>query len=90
MMLGTDTVKALVLSVKIFSEFSQKNFAWFNINGLFNHSLWVSMYAKTIIKNENLSESTLYFSMMAGLLHDLGKLILATSVVQLFLSFLLY
>lgn len=84
MMLGTDTVKALVLSVKIFSEFSQKNFAWFNINGLFNHSLWVSMYAKTIIKNENLSESTLYFSMMAGLLHDLGKLILATNYKKMY------
>ena len=78
-MLGTDTIKALVLSVKIFSEFSQKNFSWFNINALFNHSLSVSMNAKTIIKNENLDESLLYSSMMAGLLHDLGKLILATN-----------
>ena len=79
MMLGLETIKALVLSVKIFSEFSQKNFSWFNINALFNHSLSVSKYAKTIIKNENLDEGLLYSSMMAGLLHDLGKLILATN-----------
>ncbi len=79
MMLGLETIKALVLSVKIFSEFNQKNFPWFNIDALFNHSLAVSMYAKTIIKNENLDQGLINNSMMAGLLHDLGKLILATN-----------
>ncbi len=79
MMLGLETIKALVLSVKIFSEFNQKSFSWFNIDALFNHSLAVSMYAKTIIKNENLDQSLTNNSMMAGLLHDLGKLILATN-----------
>jgi putative nucleotidyltransferase with HDIG domain len=79
MMLGLETIKALVLSVKIFSEFNQKDFSWFNIDALFNHSLAVSMYAKTIIKNENLDQGLINNSMMAGLLHDLGKLILATN-----------
>jgi putative nucleotidyltransferase with HDIG domain len=79
MMLGLETIKALVLSVKIFSEFNQKSFSWFNIDDLFNHSLAVSMYAKTIIKNENLDQGLINNSMMAGLLHDLGKLILATN-----------
>jgi HD-like signal output (HDOD) protein len=79
MMLGLETIKALVLSVKIFSEFNQKIFSWFNIDALFNHSLAVSMYAKTIIQNENLDQRQINNSMMAGLLHDLGKLILATN-----------
>ena len=79
MMLGMDTIKALVLSVKIFSEFNQKSFAWFNIDELFDHSLAVSVYAKAIIKNENLDQGLINNSMMAGLLHDLGKLILATN-----------
>ena len=79
MMLGLETIKALVLSVKIFSEFNQKGFSCFNIDALFNHSLAVSMYAKTIIKNENLDQGLINNSMMAGLLHDLGKLILATN-----------
>ena len=79
MMLGLETIKALVLSVKIFSEFNQKNFSWFKIDDLFNHSLAVSLYAKTIIKNENLDQGLINNSMMAGLLHDLGKLILATN-----------
>jgi HD-like signal output (HDOD) protein/CheY-like chemotaxis protein len=79
MMLGMETIKALVLSVKIFSEFNQNNFSWFNIDALFDHSLAVSVYAKTIIKNENLDQGLINNSMMAGLLHDLGKLILATN-----------
>jgi putative nucleotidyltransferase with HDIG domain len=79
MMLGMETIKALVLSVKIFSEFNQNSFSWFNIDKLFDHSLTVSMYAKTIIKNENLDQGLINNSMMAGLLHDLGKLILATN-----------
>ena len=79
MMLGLETIKALVLSVKIFSEFNQKEFSWFKIDDLFNHSLAVSLYAKTIIKNENLGQELINNSMMAGLLHDLGKLILATN-----------
>jgi HD-like signal output (HDOD) protein len=82
MMLGTDTIKALVLSVKIFTEFSQKNFSWFSINALFTHSLTVSMYAKTITANENLDKNLVDSSMMAGLLHDLGKLILATNYTK--------
>ena len=79
MLLGLETIKALVLSVKIFSEFSQKKFSWFNIDELFNHSMSVSTYAKTIIKNENLDQDLINNSLMAGLLHDLGKLILATN-----------
>jgi HD-like signal output (HDOD) protein/CheY-like chemotaxis protein len=79
MMLGLETIKALVLSVKIFYEFNRKSFSWFNIDELLNHSLAVSVYAKTIIKNENPDQGLINNSMMAGLLHDLGKLILATN-----------
>ena len=79
MMLGLETIKALVLSVKIFSQFNQNGFPWFNIDELFNHSLLVSVFAKTIIKDENLDQNLINKSLMAGLLHDLGKLILATN-----------
>jgi HD-like signal output (HDOD) protein/CheY-like chemotaxis protein len=79
MMLGLETIKALVLSVKIFSEFNQKSFSWFKIDDLFSHSLTVSLYAKTILKYENLDQGLINNSMMAGLLHDLGKLVLATN-----------
>jgi HD-like signal output (HDOD) protein len=79
MLLGTETIKALVLSVKIFSEFNQKKFAWFNFDNLFNHSMSVSMFAQTITKEEHLDKNLVNHSLMAGMFHDLGKLILVTN-----------
>ncbi len=79
MLLGTETIKALVLSVKIFSEFNQKKFAWFNFDELFNHSMSVSMFAQTISRQEHLDQTLVNNSLMAGMFHDLGKLILVTN-----------
>ncbi|MBW2412677.1 MAG: HDOD domain-containing protein [Deltaproteobacteria bacterium] len=79
MLLGTETIKALVLSVKIFSEFNQKKYAWFNFDALFNHSISVSMFAQTISKEERLDKYLVNNSLMAGMFHDLGKLILVTN-----------
>jgi len=79
MLLGLETIKSLVLSVKIFAEFSRKKFSWFNIDQLFNHSMSVSCYAQAIVKSEKMERDLISNSLMAGLLHDLGKLILATN-----------
>jgi putative nucleotidyltransferase with HDIG domain len=79
MLLGLETIKSLVLSVKIFSEFSQKQDAWFNIDGIFNHSISVSTHAKAIVKSEKMNQDLVNYSLTAGLLHDLGKLILVTN-----------
>jgi HD-like signal output (HDOD) protein len=79
MLLGTETIKALVLSVKIFSQFNQKKFAWFNFDELFNHSMSVSMFAQTISRQEHLDAALVNNALMAGMFHDLGKLILVTN-----------
>ena len=79
MLLGTETIKALVLSVKIFSEFNQKRLNWFNFDALFYHSMSVSMFAQTISKEERLDQYLISNALMAGMFHDLGKLILVTN-----------
>jgi HD-like signal output (HDOD) protein len=79
MLLGTETIKALVLSVKIFSEFNQKKFAWFNFDDLFDHSVSVSIFAQSISKEEHLEKHLINNALMAGMFHDLGKLILVTN-----------
>jgi HD-like signal output (HDOD) protein len=79
MLLGTETIKALVLSVKIFSEFNQKKLNWFNFDALFCHSMSVSMFAQTISKKERLDQYLISNALMAGMFHDLGKLILVTN-----------
>jgi putative nucleotidyltransferase with HDIG domain len=78
-LLGTETIKALVLSVKIFSQFDQKKFSRFSFDGLLNHGISVSLYASTITKEEKLDKNLINGAFMAGLLHDIGKLILATN-----------
>ena len=79
MLLGLEAIKSLVLSVKIFSEFSQKKYSWFNIDAIFRHSITVSTHAKIIVKCEKMDQDLINYSLMAGLLHDLGKLVLATN-----------
>ena len=79
MLLGLEAIQSLVLSVKIFSEFSQKDYSWFDIDAIFNHSISVSTHAKAIVKCEKMHQDLINYSLMAGLLHDLGKLILATN-----------
>ncbi|MEJ2169890.1 MAG: response regulator [Desulfobacterales bacterium] len=84
MLLGLDTIKSLVLSVKIFAEFSRKKFSWFNIEDLFSHSMSVSCNTQAIVKSEKMDRDLIRNSLMAGLLHDLGKLILATNFPKLY------
>lgn len=79
MLLGLEAIKSLVLSVKIFSEFSQKKNSWFDMDAIFNHSISVSTHAKAIVRSEKMDQDVINYSLMAGLLHDLGKLILATN-----------
>ena len=79
MLLGLDAIKSLVLSVKIFSEFSQREYSWFDLDKVFNHSISVSSFAKAIVKFEKMHADLINYSLMAGLLHDLGKLVLATN-----------
>jgi HD-like signal output (HDOD) protein len=79
MLLGTETIKALVLSVKIFSEFNQKKYGWFDFDHLFHHSLSVSMFTQTISKEEHLDQQLVNNALMAGMFHDLGKLILVAN-----------
>lgn len=89
MLLGTETIKALVLSVKIFSEFNQKKFTWYNFDELFNHSMSVSMFAQTISKEERLDQYLVNNALMAGMFHDLGKLILVTNFQEAYQKILI-
>jgi HD-like signal output (HDOD) protein len=76
-LLGYDTVKALVLSAKIFSQFDQRRMNRLGLEELWRHSLTAAMCARTIGTVENLSCKALDEAFAAGILHDVGKLVLA-------------
>jgi len=81
-LLGLDTVKALVLSVGIFSEIKPLNAKHFSIQQLWDHSVAVAAYTKKIVQTETDSKEMLDHSFLAGFLHDIGKLILVSSLTD--------
>ncbi|MEJ5252966.1 MAG: HDOD domain-containing protein [Chthonomonadetes bacterium] len=77
MFLGLETVKALVLSVHIFAKWDSNRVKGFDIERLWHHSMAVSAMAKRLAETEQLSVREADEAFTAGLLHDVGKLILA-------------
>jgi putative nucleotidyltransferase with HDIG domain len=79
-MLGLDTVKALILTIGIFSKIEQKQFVHFGIETLWNHSIKTGTIAKKVADNEGTDKYLSDNAFMAGLLHDVGKLVLMVNV----------
>lgn len=80
--LGTDMIKALVLSAAAFSPFDPNALPGFSIDALQEHSLAVATLARRIAKSLQLSRAELDEVFTGGLLHDLGKLAFAASFPQ--------
>jgi HD-like signal output (HDOD) protein len=75
-LLGLETVKALIISAKIFAEFSGSGLPGYSITRLWNHSVRTGILACGIAGLERLDQKRIDDAFMAGLLHDVGKLIL--------------
>ena len=80
--LGLDTIKTLVLTVKIFAAFKNKSVPRFSIEKLWNHSLAVGACAKQIAKKEGADERVVDEAFMGGVLHDAGKLVFLSNLPQ--------
>lgn len=77
-MLGLRTVRALVLATNAFSVFGQGLPAGMSLKGVRDHSVAVASLAKSIAEAEGLEATVSDEALIAGLLHDVGKLVLAT------------
>jgi putative nucleotidyltransferase with HDIG domain len=75
--LGIETVKYLVLAVGIFSQFESRKLGGISLETLWQHSSRTASIAKAIARSEASGRQLVEDSMAAGLLHDVGKLILA-------------
>ncbi|MFH2122550.1 MAG: response regulator [Pseudomonadota bacterium] len=80
-LLGLDTVKGLVLGVKVFEGMKSKS-RLFSLNRLMEHSMAVGACAKKIAAAESNDKAVIDHSFIAGILHDVGKLVLASRMQE--------
>ena len=77
-LLGTEILKGLVFSSYAFSIYEESTSELFSIQDFENHSLHVAALARKIAEEENASQFVIDDAYVAGLLHDIGKLILVS------------
>ncbi len=78
--LGLDTVKALVLTVGVFSSFDPERVPCFDVDRLWKHSITVGALSRELAAAAGLERTRVDNAFLAGLLHDVGKLVLAVNV----------
>ena len=78
--LGTATVRALVLTLQVFSQFDGRATREFSIDELSNHCWMTGVFARRIAQAFHCGKKMDDQCFLAGLLHDLGHLILATGL----------
>jgi len=78
-LLGLETVGTLVLSTGIFSQFEDTEWKDFKLERLWNHSMTVGNLARSIAVAEKLSSQQSEEAFLAGMLHDVGILVLAAN-----------
>jgi putative nucleotidyltransferase with HDIG domain len=76
---GLDVLRALVLCIHAFKFYQEKNFKSISASELWSHSLRTATAARKLARYENLSSTACEEAFVSGLLHDIGKLVLAAN-----------
>ena len=67
----------------------QKDLKRISLNSLWQHSLTVGQFSRLIYRKESTDENIIGYALIAGILHDVGKLILITNFPEEYDSILL-
>jgi HD-like signal output (HDOD) protein len=79
-LIGLDAIKALVLSARVFTELTKGESLCICMDTLWEHSVLVGNLAKKLAVAEKATSETVNDCLTAGLLHDIGQLILAANL----------
>lgn len=82
--LGSDTIKSMALFGGMFSSFKPSGPSSFDAEALFCHSQRVSGIARQIVSLERLGKKIAEDAFLAGLLHDVGKLVIADNFPEVY------
>ena len=80
--LGLDTIKSLVLGIHVFSDVEFSGDAGISLQELWHHSLATATIARRIAQWERQDQKLVEESFTAGLLHDVGRLVLAVNLPE--------
>jgi HD-like signal output (HDOD) protein len=78
-LLGTEIIKSLILCQQAFSQFKRERYPDYDLEMLWGHSLTTGHFARTIAALEGVPAQCADDCYIAGLMHDVGKLILASN-----------
>jgi putative nucleotidyltransferase with HDIG domain len=78
-LLGLDVLQALVVTIHIFAELPLDSVDDLGLGNLWNHSTETGAIAKLVASAQGCDREVCDHALMAGLLHDTGKLILAAN-----------
>lgn len=85
-LLGLDLVQAVVLASGVFAAFKEVTQAGFSIDRLWNHAFRTGALAKAIAESENVPPPVPDYAHMAGLLHDVGCVLLAAHLPDAYVA----
>jgi HD-like signal output (HDOD) protein len=77
--LGVEPLRSLVLSLNVFSQFDTMHIDGFSTETLWEHSMECAVAAKTIALMEGAGQKMSDEAFVAGILHDIGKLVLSVN-----------
>lgn len=84
MVMGIEQVRSLILLVGVFTQYDASSCPGFSVESVWGHSLQAGVFARTIAFAELKDVRAAEAAFTAGLLHDIGKLILAGNVPQMY------
>jgi HD-like signal output (HDOD) protein/CheY-like chemotaxis protein len=78
-LLGIDSVKSLVLTLQVFGQFEGAKRPPIPLETLWKHGILTGTSSRDIAKSQNIGSIVVEGAFMAGLLHDVGVLVLVTN-----------
>ncbi len=83
-LLGFDIIKAIIIGIDLFSRWDNADIAQFKIDEIYKHSLTTAAIARKMAAEENLEAQRVDCAFMAGLLLEVGKLVIAANFPEKF------
>ena len=82
MYLGLSTVRALVLSLQVFSKFKNPPLEGFSLDALADHCWTTAVLARRIARTQGSDAKMVDQCFLAGMMHDVGRIVLADGLPE--------